>query len=80
MNTLKLNDSTILKEGKRYLWSGRINKLYNIVIWKDNFCKITNISHSRKQISVYEPLERKEYTYSFESVNRFSFKPWWKIF
>ena len=79
MKTFKLNDGTILKKGKRYLWSGRIEKLYNIVIWKDQLCKITKINHNKKQVSVYEPFERKEYTYSYESVNKFSFKPWWKL-
>jgi len=79
MKTFKLNDGTILKKGKRYLWSGRIEKLYNIVIWKNQLCKITKINHDKKQVSVYEPFERKEYTYSYESVNKFSFKPWWKL-
>jgi len=80
MNTLKLDDCTILMEGKRYLWSGRIDKLYNVVIWKDNWCKITKINHNKKQVSVYESSDRKEYTYSFERINDFSFKPWWKFF
>jgi len=77
---IKLNDNTVLKEGKRYLWSGRIEKLYNIVIWKDDFCKISKIDHIKKEVSIYEPFDRKEYTYSFERVNDFSFKPWWKFF
>ena len=79
MNTFRLNDGTVLMKGKRYLWSGTIEKLYIDVIWKDNLCKITNIDTKLKQVSVYEPFERKEYRYSYESINKFSFKPWWRF-
>ena len=79
MNSFKLNDSTLLIEGKRYLWSGISKKLYVDVIWKNDFCKISKIDHDKKQISVYEPFERKEYTYTFDSINEYNFKPWWKL-
>ena len=72
MKKIKIDEYTV-KEKKFYWWSGRIENLYNTVVWSGILVKITNITD--ETVSVKEFFSRKEYDYPIESAKKFIFKP-----
>jgi len=63
---IKLLNDNILKEGKRYLWSGHTDSLYTSLTWKHNPCKITKIKDG--VVSVYDYFDNSEYDYTLEQL------------
>jgi hypothetical protein len=66
--TIKLLNDNILKEGKRYLWSGHTESLYSSLTWKNDLCKVTKIKDG--VISIYDYSENSEYDYTLEQLNK----------
>ncbi len=70
-----LNNGTILKLKRFYKYSGKTENLYNTVFWKD-VCKVVKITDD--MVHIYEPFNNKLYYYGLETINKMTFKPWWK--
>lgn len=61
MTNFRTYDGTILKEGRKYLWSGFKEGLYNDFTWVDFKCKIVKIDGIF--ITIYDYDDNKEYDF-----------------
>ena len=64
--TIKLLNGNILKEGKKYRWSGQTSSLYTSMSWKNDPCRITKIK--KDKVTVYDRDDNSEYTYTLEQL------------
>ncbi len=67
-------DGFVLKEGKKYRWSGTSSGLYNSFRWKNLKCKIKKIS--KKHITIYDYDDGKNHKYPKKDMlmNNIEFK------
>lgn len=67
-------DGTILKEGKKYRWSGCSEGLYTGYHWKNLKCKIKYIYGEKIYIYDYDDKTEYEYTNTYFIENNVTFK------
>lgn len=70
--TIKLLNGNILKEKKRYRWSGHTEGLYTGFSWKNFLCKVTKIKDG--VISIYDYDENSEYDYTLKDLQEMDAK------
>jgi len=65
----------VLTVGKKYLWSGCIDKVMNIVQWKDLPCKITGVDLLGRVV-IYDYQDKQEHVWRSEGLreSHISFK------
>jgi len=68
--TFENHDGFILKEGKKYLWSGISDGLYSCMTWTKGGCKIQKIKGDK--IHVFDKHDNKIYKYRLEHLKNMS--------